>query len=56
MRGGSDSKESLTDGSRVYVAVADDNNVAIIDLKTFEVTGRFTTGIDPDGMAWTTLQ
>ena len=44
------------DGSRVYVAVADDNNVAIIDLKTFEVTGRFTTGIDPDGMAWTKLQ
>ena len=44
------------DGSRVYVAVADDNNVAIIDLKTFEVTGRFTTGIDPDGMAWTRLQ
>lgn len=44
------------DGSRVYVAVADDNNVATIDLKTFEVMGRFSTGIDPDGMAWARLR
>ena len=43
------------DGSRAYVALADDNNVAVIDLKTFEVMGRFSTGIDPDGMAWARL-
>ena len=44
------------DGSRVYVANADDNIVVSIDLKTFQEVGRFTTGIDPDGMAWTRLQ
>jgi YVTN family beta-propeller protein len=40
------------DGSRAYVAVAGDNQVAIIDLKTLEVTGRISTGSGPDGMAW----
>ena len=44
------------DGSRVYVANADDNIVVTIDMKTFQEVGRFTTGIDPDGMAWTKLQ
>jgi YVTN family beta-propeller protein len=42
----------VPDGSRAYVAVAGDNNVAIIDLKTLEVTGRIATGSGPDGMAW----
>jgi YVTN family beta-propeller protein len=42
----------VPDGSRAYVAVAGDNNVAVIDLKTLEVTGRLSTGIGPDGMAW----
>ncbi len=40
----------------IGAVAADDNNVAVIDLKTFEVTGSFTTGIDPDRMAWTKLQ
>jgi YVTN family beta-propeller protein len=40
------------DGQHVYVAVSADNNVAIIDLKTYEITGRILTGADPDGMAW----
>ena len=40
------------DGLRAYVAVAGDNNVAIIDLATLEVTGRISTGNAPDGMAW----
>jgi YVTN family beta-propeller protein len=40
------------DGSRAYVAVAGDNEVAIIDLKTLESTGRISTGAGPDGMAW----
>jgi YVTN family beta-propeller protein len=41
------------DGSRAYVAVAGDNQVAIVDLKTLEVTGHISTGSGPDGMAWT---
>jgi len=40
------------DGARAYVAVSSDNNVAVIDLKTLEVTSRISTGPDPDGMAW----
>ena len=44
------------DGSRVHVANADDNIVVTIDMKTFQEVDRFTTGIDPDGMAWTRLQ
>lgn len=40
------------DGGRAYVAVAGENAVAIIDLKTFTVSGRISTGSGPDGMAW----
>lgn len=42
----------VPDGSRAYAAVTGDNNVAVIDLRTFELTGRLQTGIGPDGMAW----
>jgi YVTN family beta-propeller protein len=42
----------VPDGSRVYVAVSTDGQVAVVDLKTFSVTGRITTGKGPDGMAW----
>lgn len=42
----------VPNGSRAYVAVAGDNNIAIIDLKTLELTGRISTGSGPDGMAW----
>ena len=42
----------LADGSRAYVAVSGDNNIAILDLKTFEITERISTGANPDGMAW----
>ncbi len=40
------------DGSRAYVAVTPDNNVAVIDLKKWEVVARLSTGVSPDGMAW----
>jgi YVTN family beta-propeller protein len=40
------------DGSRAYVAVNPDNNVAIVDLKTLSIIGRIPTGKGPDGMAW----
>jgi hypothetical protein len=32
--------------------VPEDNNIAMIDLKTLELTGRLSTGSGPDGMAW----
>jgi YVTN family beta-propeller protein len=40
------------DGTRAFVAVSGDDKVAVVDLKTLEVTTTFTTGKDPDGMAW----
>ena len=40
------------DGTRAYVAVAGEKMVAVLDLKTLEVTARISTGNGPDGMAW----
>jgi YVTN family beta-propeller protein len=40
------------DGSRAFVACSPDNYVAIIDLKTLEVTGHIDVGGVPDGLAW----
>jgi YVTN family beta-propeller protein len=40
------------DGSKAYAAATTDNWVAVIDLKTFEVTGKIATGTGPDGMDW----
>ena len=40
------------DGAHAYVAVAGEKNVAILDLKTLEVSARIPTGAGPDGMAW----
>jgi YVTN family beta-propeller protein len=40
------------DGAKAYVALSRDNAVAVIDLKTLEVTGKITTGNGPDGLAW----
>ncbi len=40
------------DGSRAYVAVSSADKVAVIDLKTLEVTGQIDAGKQPDGMAW----
>jgi YVTN family beta-propeller protein len=42
----------VPDGSRAYVAATNDNYVAVVDLKTFEVTGHVSTGNGPDGMDW----
>ncbi len=41
-----------TDGMRVFVACSADNNIAVIDLKTLEVTARLEVGGNPDGLAW----
>lgn len=40
------------DGTRAYVAIAGEKTVAVLDLKTLEVTARISTGNGPDGMAW----
>ncbi len=40
------------DGSRVFVACTPDDYVAIIDMKSLEVTGHLDAGKQPDGMAW----
>ena len=40
------------DGSRAFVACSADNYVAIVDLKTLEVTGHLDVGGVPDGLAW----
>lgn len=40
------------DGARAFVACTPDGYVAIIDLKSLEVTGHIDAGKQPDGMAW----
>ena len=42
------------DGSRAFVACSADNYVAVIDLKTLEVTSHLDVGGVPDGLAWAT--
>lgn len=37
---------------RVFVACTPDNYVAVVDLKTFAVTGHIDVGGEPDGLAW----
>ena len=39
-------------GNRVFVACTPNNYVAVVDLKTFEVTGHIDVGAEPDGLAW----
>ncbi len=41
-------------GARAFVACTPDNYVAIVDLKSLEVTGHLDAGKQPDGMAWAT--
>ncbi len=42
-------------GKRAYVANANADAVAVIDLATWEVTGTLKAGREPDGMAWSPL-
>jgi YVTN family beta-propeller protein len=39
-------------GSRAYVAVSTADTIAVVDLKTLEVTGQISAGKQPDGLAW----
>jgi len=40
------------DGSRAYVAISTADKIAVVDLKTLEVTGQISAGKQPDGLAW----
>jgi len=40
------------DGARAFIACTPDNYVAVLDLKTLEVTGHIDVGGEPDGLAW----
>jgi YVTN family beta-propeller protein len=40
------------DGVRAFVACSPDDYVAVIDLKSLEMTGKITAGKQPDGLAW----
>jgi DNA-binding beta-propeller fold protein YncE len=41
-----------TDGSRAFIGCTGDNYIAIVDLKTYAVTGHLNIGGGPDGLAW----
>jgi YVTN family beta-propeller protein len=40
------------DGARAFISCGPDNYVAVLDLKTLEVTGHIDVGGEPDGLAW----
>ena len=42
----------IPDNAHAYVAVNGDNHVAVVDLKTWQVTNKISTGTGPDGLAW----
>jgi YVTN family beta-propeller protein len=44
------------DGSRAFIACTPDNYVAVLDLKTLDVTGHIEAGGEPDGLAWAVQQ
>jgi YVTN family beta-propeller protein len=44
------------DGARAFIACTPDNYVAIVDLKTLEVSGHIDAGGEPDGLAWAVRQ
>jgi len=44
------------DGGRAFVACSPDNYIAVIDLKSLDVTGHFDVGQEPDGLAWASMR
>ena len=40
------------DGRFAYIANTNANLVTVLDLEALAVAGRFTTGNQPDGLAW----
>ncbi len=43
-------------GRRAYIACANADAIAILDLDTWTITGALRAGREPDGMAWSPLQ
>ncbi len=43
-------------GTRAFLACGPDNYVAVLDLKSLEITGHIDAGGEPDGMAWAVRQ
>jgi DNA-binding beta-propeller fold protein YncE len=43
-------------GARAFIACSPDNYIAVLDLKTFAVTGHIDVGGEPDGLAWAVHQ
>jgi YVTN family beta-propeller protein len=39
-------------GTRAFISCGPDNYVAVLDLRTLEVTGHIDVGGEPDGLAW----
>lgn len=50
--GGSAGIVIVPDGSRAYVAVSAKDKVAVVDLRTLEVSAQISMGKGPDGLAW----
>lgn len=50
--GGAAGIQMSADGARAFAAVGSRNGVAIIDVKTLQVSGFIATGPGPDGLAW----
>jgi YVTN family beta-propeller protein len=50
--GGAAGIQMSADGARAFIAVGARNGVAIIDVRTLQVSGRIATGPGPDGLAW----
>ena len=42
------------EGDRAFISCGPDNYIAVLDLKTLEVTGHVDVGGEPDGLAWAT--
>jgi YVTN family beta-propeller protein len=40
------------EGDRAFISCGPDNYIAVVDLKTLEVTGHVDVGGEPDGLAW----
>ena len=54
--GGAAGIQMHPDGSRAYIASTRDNYVAVVDLKTLQITGKIDAGPQPDGLAWSTVK
>jgi DNA-binding beta-propeller fold protein YncE len=40
------------DGAQAFIASTNANHITVVDVNKREVTGGFSPGEEPDGMAW----